>query len=185
MALRGDPPPGTAFVPPEDGYVHAVDLVRALKADGRFGVGVAGYPQGHVEAPDYATDFTHQTAKLRAGADFCVSQFFLDTTYFLRWRDDVRGAGITLPLIAGILPALSADQVGRFAKLCGATVPARLMAGLTRFADHPDSAAAFGLVFALQQVERLLDEGVDGIHLYALNRLESIRAVSALVRGLR
>jgi methylenetetrahydrofolate reductase (NADPH) len=122
---------------------------------------------------------------MRAGADFVVTQLFLDNDLFLRWRDRVRGAGIVLPLAAGIMPALSAEQIGRFAKKCGATVPTRLMAGLMRFESHPDSAAAFGLVFALQQVERLLEEGVDGIHLYALNRLESIRAVSALVRGLR
>ena len=185
MALRGDPPAGQPFRPAPDGYAHAADLVRDLAADGRFGIGVAGYPEGHVEAADYRTDLQHQTAKMRAGADFCVSQFFLDNTHFLRWRDDVRKAGATLPLVAGILPALSLEQIGRFASLCGASVPARLTAGLSRFEHHPDSAAAFGLVFALQQVERLLEEGVDGIHLYALNRLESVRAVSALVRGLR
>jgi methylenetetrahydrofolate reductase (NADPH) len=185
MALRGDPPAGQPFHPAPGGYAHAADLVRDLAADGRFGIGVAGYPEGHVEAADYATDLRHQTDKMRAGADFCVSQFFLDNDRFLRWRDDVRKAGGTLPLVAGILPALSKEQIGRFAGMCGAAVPARLMAGLSRFESHPDSAAAFGLVFALQQVERLLEEGVDGIHLYALNRLESVRAVSALVRGLR
>jgi methylenetetrahydrofolate reductase (NADH) len=185
MALRGDPPPGQPYRPCASGFPHAADLVRALAEDGRFGIGVAGYPEGHVEAPDYRTDLGHQVAKMRTGADFCVSQFFFDNSHFLRWRDDVRKAGIALPLVAGILPALSSEQITRFAALCGATVPDRLMAGLTRFESHPDSAAAFGLVFALQQVERLLEEGVEGIHLYALNRLESIRAVSALVRGLR
>jgi methylenetetrahydrofolate reductase (NADPH) len=185
MALRGDPLPGHAYQPSEDGYPYAVDLVRALTADGRFGIGVAGYPQGHVEAPDYATDLARQAEKMTAGADLCISQFFLDNSYFLRWRDDVRRTGVTVPLIAGILPALSTDQIGRFAKLCGATLPAKLMTGLARFEGHPESAAAFGLVFALQQIEHLLEAGVDGIHLYALNRLESIRAVSALVRGLR
>jgi len=185
MALRGDPPPGQPYRPAPEGYAYAADLVRALAADGRFGIGVAGYPEGHVEAADYRTDLGYQAAKMRAGADFCVSQFFLDNAHFLRWRDDMRKAGVAQPLVAGILPALSLEQIGRFATLCGATVPARLTAGLARFEHHPDSAAAFGLVFALQQVERLLEEGVDGIHLYALNRLESVRAVSALVRGLR
>ncbi|MFI5399534.1 MAG: methylenetetrahydrofolate reductase [SAR324 cluster bacterium] len=185
MALRGDPPHGVPFEPPPDGYRYAIELVRALVADGRFGIGVAGYPEMHPEAPDAATGLVHQIEKMRAGADFAVSQLFLDNSLYLRWRDALRRAGVTLPLVAGIMPALSADQIGRFAARCGATVPARLMAGLMRFENHPDSAAAFGLVFALQQVERLLEEGVEGIHLYALNRLESIRAVSALVRGLR
>jgi len=183
MALRGDPPPHQPFVPPAEGFAHASDLVRAIKALDHFGIGVAGYPEGHVEAPGYAADMTHQVAKIAAGADFVVSQFFLDTERFLRWRDDLRRLGVSVPVLPGILPALSAEQVTRLARQCGVRVPGGLLAGLERFAVHPESAAAFGLVYALRQIETLLDEGVDGIHLYALNRIESIRLVSAAVRG--
>jgi methylenetetrahydrofolate reductase (NADPH) len=183
MALRGDAPPGERFTPPGDGYPHAIDLVRAIAATGHFGIGVAGYPEGHVEAAAYAADLPRQVEKIQAGADFVVSQFFLDNGHFLRWRDDLRRAGVTVPIVPGILPAVSAAQIGRFASMCGAHIPASLLAGLERFEDHPESAAAFGLVFALRQIEALLDEGVDGIHLYALNRIEAIRLVSAAVRG--
>jgi methylenetetrahydrofolate reductase (NADPH) len=185
MALRGDPPPGQPFTPPQDGYSHAIDLVRAVKAQDRFGIGVAGYPEGHVEAPDFVTDLRRQVEKIQAGADFVVSQFCLDTERFLRWRDALRAADVRVPAVVGILPAVSAEQITRFAKLCGASIPKDLLAGLERFREHPESAAAFGLVFALRQVERVLEEGVDGVHLYALNRIEAIRLVSAAVRGFR
>jgi methylenetetrahydrofolate reductase (NADH) len=186
MALRGDPPRGQGrFVPPEDGFAYAIELVRAIRAQDGFGIGVAGYPEGHVEAAGYAESLRHQIEKIQAGADFVVSQLFMDNAVFLRWRDDLRQAGVTVPIVPGILPALSAEQITRFAGLCGAKVPDALRVGLERFEAHPESAAAFGLVFAMRQIEALLREGVDGIHLYALNRLESIRAVSALVEAWR
>lgn len=186
MALRGDPPQGQErFVQPEDGFAYAIELIRAIRDAGEFGIGVAGYPEGHVEAPDYETSLRHQIEKIRAGADFVVSQLFMVNDYFLRWRDALWRAGITVPIVPGILPALSAPQIGRFAALCGAQVPDALRVGLERFEAHPESAAAYGLVFAMRQIEALLKEGVAGVHLYALNRLESIRAVSALVEGYR
>ena len=180
MALRGDPPKGAAeFTPAEGGFRHAIELVRAIGEEGGFGVGVAGYPEGHGEAASKDADLRHQVEKIQAGADLVISQFFLDNTDFLQWRDALRGAGVRVPIVPGILPALSAKQITGFAGMCGVRVPPALMAGLERYAEHPESAAAFGLVFAQRQVEQLLAEGVDGIHLYALNRLESIRAVSA------
>jgi methylenetetrahydrofolate reductase (NADH) len=186
MALRGDPPQGQPrFMPPEDGFAYAAELVRAIRAQDGFGIGVAGYPEGHVEAASYDESLRHQVAKIACGADFVVSQLFMDNALFLRWRDDLRRAGVTVPIVPGILPAVSATQILRFAGLCGATVPDGLRVGLERFEAHPESAASFGLVFALRQIEALLREGVDGIHLYALNRLESIRAVSALVHDYR
>jgi methylenetetrahydrofolate reductase (NADPH) len=182
MALRGDPPKGEErFQPPPDGFTYAIELVRAIRALDDFGIGVAGYPEGHVEAPGYEVSLRHQIEKIEAGADFVVSQLFMDNALFLRWRDDLRRAGVRVPIVPGILPALSARQITGFAATCGARVPDALRVGLERFEEHPESAAAFGLVYALRQIEALLDEDVDGIHLYALNRLESIRAVSALV----
>ena len=186
MALRGDPPQGQkAFVPPEDGFAYAVELVRAIREQDGFGIGVAGYPEGHPEAAGYHVSLRHQIEKIQAGADFVVSQLFLNNADFLRWRDDLRKGGVTVPIVPGILPALSATQITRFAGTCGAKVPDALRVGLERFEAHPESAAAYGLVYAMRQIEALLREGVDGIHLYALNRLESIRAVSALVEDYR
>ena len=184
MALRGDPPAGQdAFVPPQDGFSYANELVTAIRAEGGFGIGVAGYPEGHVESPGYGDSLRRQIAKIQAGADFVVSQLFMDNGAFLRWRDDLIQGGVTVPIVPGILPALSARQIMGFAGMCGAKVPDALRVGLERFEEHPESAAAYGLVFAMRQIEGLLAEGVEGIHLYALNRLEPIRAVSALVES--
>lgn len=184
MALRGDPPQGEgSFSPPPDGFRHAAELVRSIAAQERFCIGVAGYPEGHVEAPGYEADLRRQAEKIAAGADLVVSQFFLDNRLFHRWRDDLRAAGVQVPIVAGILPAQSIDQIARFAGFCGVGVPEPLRAGLTRHRDDAAAAAQFGLDYALSQVEDLLAAGVDGVHLYALNKLEPVRAIAAAIRG--
>ena len=110
MALRGDPPQGeTRFEPPPDGFRYAVELVREIRALDHFGIGAAGYPEGHPEAENYETDLRRQVEKVAAGADFVVSQFFLETRHFFRWRDDLRHAGVTVPIMAGILPVEDAE----------------------------------------------------------------------------
>ncbi len=186
MALRGDPPQGKeAFEPHPDGFRYAAELVRSIVEIGGFGIGVAGYPEGHVEASDYQTDLKHLIEKVRAGGEFVVSQFFLDNAHFLRWRDDLGKAGVDVPVSAGILPAISADQITRFAGTCGVTVPRRLLDGLERYRDDPVSMGAFGVEFAQRQVLGLLAEGVAGIHLYALNRVDAIRRIAPIVRAVQ
>lgn len=184
MALRGDPPQGQdRFIPPEGGFGYASELVAAVRKANNFGIGVAGYPEGHVEAKSYEKDMGFLAQKVSNGAGVIISQFFLDNEDFLRWREDLRKIGVDVPVEAGILPALSADQIIRFAKMNGAKVPAELLAGLEKLKDDKEGSAAFGLEYAVKQVENLLSEGVDGIHLYALNRLEPIRAIEPLVRS--
>jgi methylenetetrahydrofolate reductase (NADPH) len=185
MALRGDPPRGeTSFVPPPGGFRYATELVRALTARDRFCVGVAGYPEGHVEAPSYEADLRRQIEKIEAGADLIVSQFFLENGRFLKWRDDLRHAGVKIPIVPGILPAQSLEQITRFAGFCGVAVPEALRSGLARFEHDPDSAARFGIEFAQRQVESLLGEEIDGVHLYALNKLAPVQAIAPMVKPL-
>ena len=184
MALRGDPPAeGQKYEPPADGFRFAIGLIKAIREIGGFGIGAAGYPEGHVEAESYEVDLGHQVDKINEGAELMISQFFLDNAHFLRWRDDLREAGVSVPIEAGILPALSSSQINQFASMCGVSVPPALQADLDACGEDKEASAACGLEFALRQVEGLLAEGVDGIHLYALNRLEPIRAVEPLVRG--
>lgn len=186
MALRGDPPAGEAtFHQPPDGFRYAAELVGAIREEGGFGIAVAGYPEGHVEAPDYQTSLAHQISKIRAGGELIISQFFLDNAKFLRWRDDLRRGGVEIPIVAGVLPALSAAQIDKFATMNGVAVPAELAGGLARLEEDKEGAAALGIEFALAQIEGLLAEGVEGIHLYALNRIAPIRLVEPLVRGRR
>jgi methylenetetrahydrofolate reductase (NADPH) len=184
MALRGDPPKGeTSFVPPAGGFRHAIELVEIAARGGRFTIGVAGYPEGHVEAPSYSVDLARQVAKISAGGHLIVSQFFLDNRHFLRWRDDLRRAGVGVPVVAGVMPAQSLEQIARFAQFCGVEIPDGLRAGLARFDGDPDSAARFGIEFCQRQVEGLMAEAVDGIHLYALNKIEPVRAIAPMVTG--
>jgi methylenetetrahydrofolate reductase (NADPH) len=182
MALRGDPPAGeAAFEPPPGGYRHAVELVRAIAKHGQFTIGVAGYPEGHAEAPSYAADLEHQIAKIQAGAHLVVSQFFLDNAHFFRWREDLSRAGVGVPVIPGVMPAQSLQQIARFAGFCGVSIPEELRAGLSRFRDDPAAAAKFGIEYCQRQVGGLLAAGVDGIHLYALNKIEPVEAIAPMV----
>lgn len=183
MVLRGDPPQGEAhFKKPENGFAHASELITAVKQRGDFGIGAAGYPEGHPETPDPDEHFEHFLLKIEAGAEFIVTQFFLDNDFFLRWRDQVRARGVSIPLVAGVMPALSASQITRFAKMCQCLVPTRL---IDKLCNHEsDSAAMYqvGLDFAQEQIEGLLKEGVDGIHLYALNRSKAVEQLAPLIK---
>ncbi len=186
MALRGDPPQGSGkFTPHPDGFRYAIDLVRGIAKVGGFGVGVAGYPEGHAEATSYNADLGYLVEKVGAGADFVVSQFFMDNGHFLRWRDDLAKAGVLVPISAGILPAISLRQISGFAAKCKVELRQRLLDGLTRYEDQPESAAAFGIEYAQKQVLGLLAEGVSGIHLYALNRVQAIRRIAPIVRAVQ
>ncbi len=181
MALRGDPPRGqTDFQMAEDGFRYASQLIRMIAETGDFCIGCAGYPEGHVEADSIERDVDHLKEKIDAGAQFIVTQFFLDNVYFLRFRDLLRRKGIQVPIIPGILPISNYSQITRFSIMCGCTLPARVMRGLHGKSDEDQEK--FGLDHAASQVEELLREGVDGIHLYALNKHRAVQALAPLVR---
>lgn len=181
MALRGDPPKGQAeFRAAENGFRYASELIGMIAEEGDFCIGCAGYPEGHVEAESIESDIEHLKEKIAAGARFIVTQFFLDNVYFLRYRDMVRRKGIQVPVIPGILPISNYSQITRFSIMCGCTLPARVMRGLHGRSDEDQER--FGLDHAAGQVEELLREGVDGVHLYALNKHRAVQALAPLVR---
>ena len=182
MILRGDPPRGeTQFKKPENGFEYASELITAVKQRGDFGIGAAGYPEGHPETPDPNEHFEHFLLKIEAGAQFIVTQFFLDNDFFFKWRDQVRSRGVTVPLAAGVMPALSATQITRFAKMCRCFIPTRLIDELQFYETDAEAMYQVGLDFARQQIEGLLKEGVDGIHLYALNRSKAVEQLAPLI----
>ncbi len=183
MALRGDPPKGeTEFKKPKDGFAYASELITALVTRGGFGIGGAGYPEVHPEAESSEKDYEHFLIKVNAGVDFIITQFFLDNEFFYKWRDKVKKMGVTVPLAAGVMPALSAEQITRFAGTCGCYVPDVLLNELKRYEDDPAAMRQVGIDFARKQIEGLLQEGVDGIHLYALNRLPAVRQLAPLIK---
>ncbi len=171
LALRGDPPKGqTDFVQPEDGFAHAADLVAFIKKEfPRMGVGVAGFPEGHPATPNRLLEMDYLKAKVDAGADYIVTQLFFDNRDFYDFRDRCALAGITVPIIAGLMPITTKSGMVRMAELAaGARIPAALLRALDR-ARSDEQVEKVGVHWATEQVRDLLDNEVRGIHFYTLN----------------
>ncbi|MGL4463231.1 MAG: methylenetetrahydrofolate reductase, partial [Planctomycetia bacterium] len=175
MALRGDPPKGqTAFTAVEGGLRYANELVALIRGEfPEFGLGVGGYPEKHVEAISADEDLANLKRKVDAGADAIYTQLFYDNDDFYAFRDRCRAVGITIPLVAGLLPVLSLAQVKRITDLCGSKLPTGLRAELQKYEDDPAGQAQVGTEHATRQCEGLLKDGVDGLHFYILNRADA------------
>lgn len=174
LALRGDPPRGSAqFVPHPDGFRHASELVGHIRSRLDVCLGVAGYPEGHPECPDRNKDLDHLKFKVDQGADFVVTQLFFDPADFLRFRDRAAARGVRVPIVAGVMPITNAGQVKRFTTLCGARIPTPLESALDRVQNDAEAVVRLGIDHAVAQCQTLLTEGVSGIHFYTLNRSHS------------
>jgi methylenetetrahydrofolate reductase (NADPH) len=177
MALRGDPPKGeTEFTPVPGGLSYGSDLVSLIRENfPDFGIGVGGYPEKHPEASDMQTDLTNLKTKVDAGADFITTQLFFDNQAYFDFVRDCKAAGISVPVLPGLLPVLSLGQVRRFSTMCEARLPSRLEQTLE--AEPKENQANVGAQWALEQVEGLLAGGAPGFHLYALNQSTSTLAI--------
>ncbi len=171
MALRGDAPAGSAFAPHDDGFSHALDLVTFIRREfPEFGIGVAGYPQGHPETPNRLREMDHLKAKVDAGADYICTQLFYDNRVFYDFRDRCEAAGIRIPVIAGIMPVTSLSMLRRMSELALCVhIPGKLQKAIGRIGER-GSVARVGIHWATEQVRDLLDNEVAGIHLYTLNQ---------------
>lgn len=171
LALRGDPPKGQKdFVQPPDGFAYAADLVAFIKKNfPHMGVGVAGFPEGHPGTPNRLLEMDYLKAKVDAGADYIVTQLFFDNRDFYDFRDRCALAGITVPIIAGLMPIIAKSGMVRMAELAaGARIPASLLRALDR-ARSDEQVEKVGVHWATEQVRDLLDNEVRGIHFYTLN----------------
>jgi len=178
LALAGDPP---ADAPDEfdlGDFRHAVELVELIRAHDGFSIGVAAHPEGHPRSPDLDSDRRHLAAKLQV-ADFAITQFFFEPEPYLAMVDDLERLGCTKPVIPGIMPVTNAGQVARFAQLAGAEFPPHLAARFEAVADDPDAVRRLGVELATELCERLLAEGVPGLHFYTLNRSTATREIAA------
>ena len=178
VALRGDPPDGDArFTAHPDGYVNGADLVGGLKRVADFELTVGAYPEVHPDASSAEDDLDNLKRKLDAGASRAITQFFFDTDVYFRFLDRARAAGISAPIVPGILPVTNFAAVQRFAATCGASVPvwmAELFEGLD---DSPDTRQLVAATVAAEQCLRLKRQGVTEFHFYTLNRAELTVAI--------
>lgn len=170
VALRGDAPAGAArFVPHPLGYANSAELVEALARTGKFKIRVGAYPEPHPDAADTAQDVTWLKRKIDAGASSAITQFFFDADIFFRFRDACVKAGITAPVIPGILPIQGWSGVKKFAARCGARIPVKLdEAFATAARDGREDLLALAQCTAL--CDRLIEGGADALHFYTLNR---------------
>jgi methylenetetrahydrofolate reductase (NADPH) len=181
LALRGDPPgdPEGEWVQHPQGVAYAADLVRLMRAHGHFCVGVAAFPNGHPRSATLDDDTAQLIAKFRAGAEYAITNMFFVGEDYLRLRDRVAAAGCDVPIIAGLMPVTNIGMIRRSEQLTGAPFPAKLGARFAAVAHDPKSVRAMGIYESSKLAERLLEEGVPGVHFYTLNRSKATREVWA------
>ncbi len=175
LALRGDPPGGGEFQVTPGGFEFSSQLVRFIRGQGDFSIGVAGFPEGHIACKDgkYA-DWQHLKEKVDAGADFILTQLFFDNADFHQFRDHLTSKlGVSVPIVPGIVSILSGTQIKRFTAMCGARIPTPLAARLDALGTDDAAVAEFGIEYATRQCEDLLRAGVPGIHFYTLNKAQA------------
>ena len=185
LPLRGDPPKGEAeFRPVEGGFSYANELVSFIRPKYSFCLAGACYPECHPEALSAEADLDNLKRKVDSGVDFLITNLFFDNQDFYRFRDRVTAAGITVPLLAGIMPIRNVKHIIRIAEMCGASLPAGLRRKIEAVEDDPEAVAHVGTAHAARQCEGLLANGVCGLHFYTLNRSTATRAIFEEIRDL-
>ncbi|MEL6906603.1 MAG: methylenetetrahydrofolate reductase [NAD(P)H], partial [Planctomycetota bacterium] len=183
LALRGDPPQGAErFEATEGGFAHATDLIAFLRDRHEVCIGAACYPEAHPEASSLDDDLAYAKLKQENGASFLTTQLFFDADLYWRFVERARAAGITIPIVPGIMPITNVAQVERFTKMCGATIPETLRARLRPIQDDPAIVMANGIEYAIEQCRGLLEGGAPGLHFYTLNKSHATRSILAAVR---
>ena len=182
VALRGDAPAGEeTYTPHPQGYAYAADLVAGLKRIGDFEISVAAYPETHPTATSAQHDIDNLKRKIDAGATRAITQYFFDTEVFLRFLDRALAAGITVPIVPGILPVSNFNQVKKFSAMCGTNVPDWMGTLFDGLEDDPETRKMVAAAVAAEQVRLLQANGVDEFHIYTLNRADLSYAIAHIL----
>jgi methylenetetrahydrofolate reductase (NADPH) len=180
LALRGDPPPGENWAQTEGGFEYASELVAFLRERGGFGIGVAGFPEGHIDcAEGREVDWPRLVGKINCGADLVITQMFFDNADYFRLADFLEGQCVEAPLFPGIIPVANAGQIKKFSALCGATLPEAFASRLDELGDDADAVREYGIEYATAQCRELLDRGAPGLHFYTINKSNAVLRILA------
>lgn len=177
LALRGDLPAGASPDDPRP-YRHAGQLVREIASGGEFCVGGACYPEGHVESHSQAEDIDHLKEKVDCGCSFLVTQMFFDNSALYSFLYRMQARGITVPVVAGVMPVTNAGQIAKIIRLSGATIPYRFRMILDKFGDRPAAMKQAGIAYATEQIVDLIANGIRGIHIYTMNKPDVAARIS-------
>ena len=167
LALRGDIPQDGKV---EKDYHYASELIREIKELGDFCIGAACYPEGHVESENKTKDIQHLQEKVEAGCDFVTTQMFFDNNILYNYLYRIREKGITVPVVAGIMPVTNVSQIRRICQMSGTYLPSRFKAIVDRFGENPAAMKQAGIAYATEQIIDLIANGVHGIHVYSMNK---------------
>lgn len=181
LALRGD---GIPDVEPVGDFNHADELVSFIKSNGDFHVAGACYPEGHTESDDLITDIKYLKRKVDAGCDHLISQLFFDNDHFYRFRERCDLAGINVPIEAGIMPVLNKNQIERMVTMCGASLPNKFVKMMARYENNPEALKDAAIAYAVDQIVDLISQGVNGIHLYTMNKPDTAKRIYGSIASL-
>jgi methylenetetrahydrofolate reductase (NADH) len=179
LALRGDPPKDQPqFTPAPDGLAHGSELASFIRQEGfGFCLGGACYPEIHPDSEAREDDLAHLKKKVDAGAEFLITQLFFDNAFYFHFVQCARDAGITVPIVPGIMPLTNYEQIDRITRMCGVTIPRKLELAAQKVKHDPDALHQLGVAHATLQCVELLRHGVPGIHFYTLNRSRASRMI--------
>lgn len=183
LALRGDPPANNPdFDFSKNAYYYAKELVDHIRRVNNFCIAAAAYVEGHVDSKRLSEDLSHLREKVDAGVDFLITQLFFDNRLFYDFIEKARSKGIGCPVSAGIMPIFKADQIKSITAKSGCSIPARLVLMMDKYQDNPDDLRKAGIEYAITQIRDLIESGVDGIHLYTMNRPKSTAEIMSGIR---
>jgi methylenetetrahydrofolate reductase (NADPH) len=184
LAVRGDTPREEDFTPHPDSLNHASDLVAFIQPRYEFCVGVAGYPEGHIEATSPENDLDFLKFKVEQGGEFIITNYFYDNQYFFSFVENCRAIGIEVPILPGVMPIYSVNMMEMLAGLCGATIPDQIRQGIAAVEeDDKDGLLSFGIEYAFNQCKELLEQGVIGLHFYTMDRSYSTEHIVKKLRA--
>ncbi|OGW45663.1 MAG: methylenetetrahydrofolate reductase [NAD(P)H] [Nitrospirae bacterium GWC2_57_9] len=183
LALRGDPPKSIPdFDPLKGEFKYARDLVEFVRDYKAFSIAVAAYPEGHRESPSIEKDLEYTKQKIDAGADIAITQMFFDNRYYYEFRERASRAGISVPILPGIMPIVDCRKMVTFAEACSTTIPQEILDRMEPVLDLPEEMRKLGVEFAIRQCQDLIRNGVRYIHFYSMNRAETMRDILSVVR---